>query len=58
MAEKELARLTERNEFLSKEVQDYASALKDQMQLRTDVVDELKKNFLSEFQKSVSQLTQ
>ena len=57
MAEKELARLTERNEFLSKEVQDYASALKDQMQLRTDVVDELKKNFLSEFQKSVSQLT-
>ena len=31
MAEKELARLTERNEFLSKEVQDYASALKDQM---------------------------
>ena len=29
MAEKELARLTERNEFLSKEVQDYASALKD-----------------------------
>ena len=49
MAEKELARLTERNEYLSKEVEDYATSLKDQMQLRSDVVQELKKNFLSEF---------
>ena len=38
MAEKELARLTERNEYLSKEVEDYATSLKDQMQLRSDVV--------------------
>jgi len=53
MAEKELARLTERNEYLSKEVEDYSTSLKDKMQLRSDVVDELKKNFLSEFQKSV-----
>ena len=49
MAEKELARLTERNHFLAKEVQDYASSLKDQLQLREEVMDELKKNFLSDF---------
>ena len=29
MAEKEVARLTERNEFLTKEVEDYATSLKD-----------------------------
>ena len=56
MAEKELTRLTERNEFLSKEVENYASSLKDQMQLRSDVLDGLKNNFLTEFQKSVTQL--
>ena len=58
MAEKELARLTERNTFLSKEVQDYASSLKDHLQLREEVLTELKKNFLSEFQKTVAGLTQ
>ena len=49
MAEKELARLTERNDFLSKEVENYSTSLKEYMELRTDVVVELKNNFLSEF---------
>lgn len=57
IAEKELSRLKERCEFLTKEVEDYSSTLKDQMQLREDVLTELKNNFLSEFQKNVAELT-
>lgn len=57
IAEKELSRLKERSEFLSKEVEDYSTSLKDQMQLRDDVLTELRNNFLTEFQKNVAQLT-
>lgn len=42
MAEKELVRLTERNLFLSKETEDYATTLKDQLAIRDEILTELK----------------
>jgi len=57
MAEKELGRLTERNAFLSKEVEDFAAVLKDQLHIDKSVMQEVGQTFLAEFQKTVAGLT-
>ena len=51
-----MQRLKERDEFLSKEIEDTKALLQDQLKLRREVVESLKTTFLDEFEQTVIEL--
>lgn len=58
MAEKELAKLQERCSFLGSEVEGYVRLLKDELYLRDEILTSLRDNFLTDFEKTVADLSE
>ena len=56
MAEKEMARLSERDQYLTKEIEQITAILKDQVRLSKSKLDEIKENFLQQFENQVTDL--